>query len=343
MAKRKLPASAFRLAGAMEFAESKPADGKVPVTLFARSPAPIEHPAWGKIAHDMSGMLLRKESCPIDYCHQGNYDPESIIGAAEDFAASEKDGLTITGFLVSTKPDDMAATIIAKGAAGVPFEASIDWRGPGAIIEEIGDGVTVSVNGYDFAGPGYIVRQWPLRSVAVCPYGADSSTRTQFSEGRDEQDVEVEIKECSMSVKPETKPEENKLTETPPVATPPAKSQEHATSAESARAELTAELKRFTERFGPANGSKWFTEGKSFADALELHSKDLETQLTAAKAHGDALATRIEQAKPGEEKPVTFADGERKNKPAASGDKKFAQLGDNLAKVAAGIKLPGRK
>lgn len=338
MAKRKLPASAFRMSAAMEFAEEAPADGKVSVTLLARSPAPISHGSWGKIAHDMTGMILRKDACPLDYAHNGRYDPDTILGYADEFEASPKNGLLVKGFLVSTDPNDLAAKVIAKGAAGVPFEASIDWNGPGAIIEEIGDGVTVQVNGYDFEGPGYVVRQWPLRSIAVCPYGADHNTRTQFSERPDEE-IEVEIKECStMFKKPDAKPDDKQHTETP-AASPP-----NATPPVDHRAEFTAELKRFTDRFGAVNGAKWLSEGKSFSDALELHAKDLESQLAAAKVHSDGLAQRIEQAKPGEDKPVTFSDGEQKpGQPKPEDVAEFSQLGPNLAKVAAAIKLPGKK
>lgn len=40
------------------------------------------------------------------------------------------------------------------------------------------DGEIAPVNGYDFEGPGVIIREWPLRGVAICPYGADANTES---------------------------------------------------------------------------------------------------------------------------------------------------------------------
>jgi hypothetical protein len=39
------------------------------------------------------------------------------------------------------------------------------------------------VNGFQFAGPGIVIREWPLRGVAVCPYGADMNTRSELAQG----------------------------------------------------------------------------------------------------------------------------------------------------------------
>ena len=35
---------------------------------------------------------------------------------------------------------------------------------------------SVTVNGKKFVGPGRVFRKWPLRGVALCPYGADNQT-----------------------------------------------------------------------------------------------------------------------------------------------------------------------
>jgi len=59
---------------------------------------------------------------------------------------------------------------------GVPYEASINFGGDGIKIQELGDGETTEVNGARFDGPGIVVREWPLRGVAICPYGADMNT-----------------------------------------------------------------------------------------------------------------------------------------------------------------------
>lgn len=200
---KNIPAAALRFDMQCEFADSNSDEsGRVPITLQARTPDPIAHWFWGRIVHDMSGMQLRKEATPIDYCHMGAYDSNELIGVAADIKANNK-GLTIHGDLISTRADDRASDIIAKGRAGIPFEASIDFNGPGLVLEEIGQGAKVKVNGKTFEGPGVIARKWPLRSVAVCPYGADSNTSSKFSGDKDH-DVAVTFTEPVMAKTTET-------------------------------------------------------------------------------------------------------------------------------------------
>ncbi len=195
---------------ALEFQESENDGGRIPITLKARSADPIPHWYWGKLVHDMEGMELRKETCPIDYCHRGGWDSNELIGVASKFATSTRKGLTITGELVSTRDDDRARDVIDKGRAGIPFEASIDFNGPGLVLEEVGEGAHVRVNGKRFDGPGTVVRKWQLRSVAVCPYGADGNTKSEFQNGDDEVTVAFLTKEPDMATAP--KPSESNET-----------------------------------------------------------------------------------------------------------------------------------
>lgn len=149
--------------------------GELAVTMFARSPEAIDHWYWGRLAHDMTGMRLRKDKIPIDWCHQY----ETSLGFADRFEASEQRGLTVWGKLVSVGADK-AADVIARLQAGIPMECSIDFQGP-MRLEEVGQGFTARCNGRTIDGPATIVREWRLNAVAVCPFGADPSTRTQFS------------------------------------------------------------------------------------------------------------------------------------------------------------------
>lgn len=148
------------------------------ITMFARSPEAIDHWYWGRLAHDMTGMRLRKDRIPLDWCH----DYETAVGFAERFEASEQRGLTVWGKLVSIG-NDKAADVIARLQAGIPMEASIDFEGP-MRLEEVGQGMTALCNGRTIEGPATIVREWRLNAVAVCPFGADPATRTQFSASR---------------------------------------------------------------------------------------------------------------------------------------------------------------
>lgn len=179
-AKESIPRAAlqFREVGraAVVFAKKDSGDSReTPIAMLARSSQPIEHWYWGKVAHDFSGMKLRKENLPLDYCH----DPNEIIGVAGTFVV-KRDGLHVRGKLVSVFTGDRVDQITKLAAKGVPYEASIDFYGP-MKLERVGENEVATCNGMEFTGPGVIVRQWILNGVAVCPLGADSNTSTRFS------------------------------------------------------------------------------------------------------------------------------------------------------------------
>lgn len=99
------------------------------------------------------------------------------------------------------------------------------------------------------------------------------------------------------------------------------------------KAEARAECKRFVDAFGPA-GATWFAEGKTLAEAQELH-------MAALKADNTRLAEEVVRLKAdgsarGEPSPVSFhVDG------AAGGTKPdlASKIGPNMARVAAGLKF----
>jgi hypothetical protein len=81
-----------------------------------------------------------------------------------------------SGALVPFKDSDRATEIIFKRKEGVPYQASINFGGDGIEIEEVSEGQTAFVNGYELKGKATIIRKFPLRGVALCPYGADENT-----------------------------------------------------------------------------------------------------------------------------------------------------------------------
>jgi hypothetical protein len=141
------------------------------IQMVARSGNSINHWYWGKVVHDFSGMHMHKSRLPIDYCH----DDKEVIGYLNHFDASSGD-LVTSGALVPFKESDRATEIIHKNKQGVPYEASINFGGDGIKIEEIPENFVTTVNGREFTGPGVVIREFPLRGVAVCPYGADGNT-----------------------------------------------------------------------------------------------------------------------------------------------------------------------
>lgn len=149
-----------------------------PVQLVARSGGSIEHWFWGRVVHDMSGLHMHKSRLPIDFVH----DPKEVIGYLNKFDTSSGD-LVTSGALVPFKESDRATEIIHKMGEGVPYEASINFGGDGIKLEEVPEGMTTEVNGRQFDGPGVIIREWPLRGVAICPYGADANTESSALAG----------------------------------------------------------------------------------------------------------------------------------------------------------------
>lgn len=276
---KQVPAAALQFrAGELEFAEVT-GDAKVfPFVMKARSPDVIQHPYWGRIVHDMAGMTLRKPTCPIDYCHWS----DQIIGVGETFTA-DNSGLTVSGRLVALSADseDRAFEVGTKAKLGVPYEASIDFRGPGVVLEELGEGASAEVNGQQLTGPLTIVRKWPLRSVAVAPYGADSGTSTAFSEPKDGELFAVSLLQ-----------EEKQMAD----LTPPKQ--------ETSGVSLDT-LKQFSDAFGDkANG--YLLSGLSYDQAelkfkdeklsiLEAENKTLKDRSAAAEAAAAKLADEQKQ------------------------------------------------
>lgn len=167
-----IPAAACVLVvGDFEAGSNGESAKSAPVKLVARSGKPIEHWYWGRIVHDLAGMHMHKSRLPIDYLH----DAKEVIGYLNKFDHSTGD-LVASGALVPYKDNDRASEIIHKMKEGVPYEASINFGGEGIKVEDVEEGRSVQVNGYNFEGPGVVVREWPLRGVAICPYGADMNT-----------------------------------------------------------------------------------------------------------------------------------------------------------------------
>lgn len=122
-------------------------------------------------------------------------------------------------------------------------------------------------------------------------------------------------------------------------------------TADQMRASITADLTKFVAKFGAENGAKWFTESKSYEQALEAHVAVLEAKLAADREASDKLVQEadakiatleaaLKDVKLGETAAVSFQDGDKGSKGAA---KSRNVLGDNLSVLASEIegKLTG--
>ena len=175
---RSIPAAAGVLAGGELFVSNNGEGSKTAkFRMVARSAQPIDHWWWGRVVHDIAGAAF-KSRIPIDYAHN---DAE-IIGYGNNIEGT-KEGLIVSGAFTPFTEHDRASEVVHKLAAGVPYEASINFGGDGMKVQDIAEGEVTDVNGYQFEGPGVVIREWPLRGVAVCPYGADANTETAALSG----------------------------------------------------------------------------------------------------------------------------------------------------------------
>lgn len=314
--KRPVPLSALRFTiGDFELGDNGEDAKTAPFRMVARSGNPIDHWYWGRIVHDLSGVQ-HKGRIPIDYAH----DDKEIIGYGNKFDV-DGDGLHVSGALVPYKDNDRASEVVHKFKAGVPYEASINFGGDGIQVENVPDGESVEVNGFEFAGPGVVVRQWPLRGVAVCPYGADGNTSSEFST---DEKVNVEFFDMS-SEKPELKEElEAEVTnetenvegqpvdeiteEAEPVAEVQTEEVEEAVEPVAALSQEpeVPEGQRFLDAFG-VDGGVWFAQGLSFDEARQNFMDKILKE-------NEELRAKLASVPAGEVEPVSFSESQRSRK-----------------------------
>ena len=326
-----IPASACTFVGQVEIRDNGEGSKTAPIELLARSSQPIMHPYWGKISHDLSGAF-GKERITIDYNHGEE------IGFANKREVRE-DGLYLSGALLSVKEDDTAHTVMKRAHGGIPYEASINFGGDGIKIEEVAAGKFAQVNGMEFSGPGVIVREFPLRGVAVTSYGADGNTDAHiFSEGTkfSAQVVKPETEATSEMSQPEkaeagevvdsavelAKVEAVEATETAPAELTQAVEEETAEAVEAveaveAEAEQVEEVQfsqsefvKIVTEFGQDIAVQVATNGGNYADAKELSHQAEKAELVALRAE----VAELKASKPNASgaSPVAFADGEKR-------------------------------
>lgn len=287
-----------------------------PVKLKARSGQPIEHWYWGRIVHDLSGMRLHKNRLPIDYAHN---DAE-VLGYLNHFETDSGDLIT-SGAITPFNDSDRASEVLHKMREGVPYEASIFFGGDGIKLQEVAEGEISPVNGYDFEGPGIIVREWPLRGVAICPYGADQNTESSALSAAGKSfcaskwlpaepaQAEKEKEMASITPAPETAASETIVTEVAVEAKAEAteeKAEEktegdmeqdtkpvevvsvEAKANEENTADDRAEFKRMLDEFGADIAAKVYAAGGTYADAQAEY-------VAALKADNAKLAAQVKE------------------------------------------------
>lgn len=329
-----VPAAACSLVvGEFELGDNGEGAKTAPVRLVARSGKPIEHWFWGRVVHDLAGMRVHKPRLPIDYVH----DSKEIVGYLNRFDIESGDLIT-SGALVPFKDSDRATEILHKSRAGVPYEASINFGGDGIKVEEVPEGFVTQVNGFAFDGPGVIIREWPLRGVAICPYGADANTESAVLSGEQkkyaatvcrtpqpaakETDMSAEQSPVEVAAKVETPVAavEEKKIETP-VDAVPAEATEQAVEAEKpegvpeeapapvaqvpeeAKAELSRdEFLKIVAEFGAEIAAQTVKDSGTYVDALKLaYARAQERLASMEKQVAETKAQRSGSPVPVEE------------------------------------------
>jgi hypothetical protein len=294
------------------------ADESGRVRMLARSSQPIDHWFWGRIVHDLAGVN-HKDRIVLDY----NHDPDQIIGYLDQFQVTDE-GLEATGRLVSFTDGDRAAEITHKSSQGVPYEASINFGGSGIKLEEVADGDNVLVNGYQFDGPGVVVREWPFRGCAVCPYGADENTESEVFRNGDNVVVEVLTGEENMTENNERQFDDTQVedaivdeeltevaeTETDDLVDEVVDEDVVEEVTEEAVVELSdhdirGECARFISNFGP-DGGLWFAEGLSFEEAQDRHMSGVIQERDDLREEIEALKSQLAAVSRGEADALEF-------------------------------------
>ena len=153
-------------------ADSSAKDGKHKLQILARKGDGISHWHFGSVVHDMTSMKMHREKITLDYVH----DSGEVIGYIDQFDIIDGD-LHCYGYLTPFTASDRASEVYAKLKAGVPYEASIDFSDGGYKTRSAAPGE--EINGRKMAGGETVIYDWTLRALAVCPYGADSGTKTE--------------------------------------------------------------------------------------------------------------------------------------------------------------------
>jgi len=302
----KIPGNAFIFADCeLTFGDNGENAKTAPVKMKARSGQPIEHWYWGRVVHDLAGMKLLKNRIPIDYVH----NDDEVIGFVNHFDASTGD-LILSGALVPFKDSDRATEIIFKNMAGVPYESSIDFAGPGVKIQLLEDGQIADVNGYSFAGPGTIIREWTLRGVAICPHGADANTSSNVFNDKNKlfaaevvpaEQTQKETEKMSDQTKPDAVEEPVETAEAAELTVEavaeagevPAveASAEVAELAETPKPMSVEEFKRVKDEFGAEIAAETFAAGGTYESALKMAYDKTKADLDAAKARLGSVTT----------------------------------------------------
>lgn len=165
MATVKVPEKALQFSEnlAVEFNEDDPQKAK----MLGYSGKPMEHPFFGQLVVDVSGINFRHDKFPILEDH----DDEKKIGFS-NVPSTEKNQVYFDDI---TLLDNYFAKEFKKNSdRGFPYQASISFYPKK--IEDVQQGAKSDVNGYTVEGPALIFRESDFRESSVVTFGMDHRT-----------------------------------------------------------------------------------------------------------------------------------------------------------------------
>lgn len=317
------------------------AAGNVPVEILARSADVIDHWFYGRMIHDLDGLVDFKRTA-IDYGH----DDTAELGFVDEALTTDA-GLVCRGYLVPFK-DDPVEKILAKAAGGVPYEASISYDD--LSIEELKDDVTAEVNGRTITGPCRIIRQWKLRGLAICLYGADDKTETRLTEGGQTRKVKLmsatptpippagsppPVVDPPATDPPATDPPAADPPAADPPATDPPAADPPAANKDTAPNARALEAAPFLKEFGKTAGPTYFARGITIEAARVEHLAAVTADNEKLRTERDELTAKIEAADLGDPDPLRSDDPND----GQAGGGKLAHLPDGIRRFAEGLKI----
>lgn len=314
-------------------------------TVYTAEPNRSEIAGFGTIdfAIDFATVDVPKNPVPVDF----NHDETRPIGSATVTVGTDK--IEAVGALVSTRPNDLAASI-AENARAIPYGVSplFDLRDAERI--NVSDGDVFPANGRVYEGPISIFRRARLIGVAVCLHPSDISTTFTPLSTNERFLIMPTSKE---KIAPE--PVKNAETVAAAVETVAIIEPERA-GAESAvpeRGVKNRELQDFIDSFGMDRGVRLYQDGKSFDEARAIVFDEISAENERLKARVAELETAL-PAKPETVEIVepvaqSVEPAKAEPEPAKSADAlalaldRFETIVSKLDESAAALSLLGRR
>lgn len=275
-----VPASAlwFRDQGGTVELETGEAPG---FKMDAYTGAPMEHPFFGKVVIDSSGVKIGKEGKKTIVLREHARDRVVGFGYAH---ATKGGGIKVKKGVFSQHTED-GREVAGLLSEGMPLECSINIDN--AKLVDLPPGKEREVNGRMVKGPAVIFAKSRLREVSFCSLGMDAGTSGSIAAAEGEQ-VEIELVEDK----------EKKMSEKTNAVEAPDLKKLEADAKEAGKKELVAHFDALFAEFDQDFALEMFKAGKSLDEAKLLHYEKVKKELAELKAATPEVPAVSERTEP---------------------------------------------